>query len=451
MSSGHSTKQITDVAIKRMKPESYLSDAGQYVGLRVERGKKGRWSFVYRYRSPIDNKIKGYTFGSYPEMKLTEARQEFEKLRSRRDSGICLATERKKDRLDRKILESTRVEQEAVSEITVRTVVEFYLSDYIEDKNLPNGRVKAGARKPQGQREVRNLLLGSENQVLRRDGRDNSPMLLQLLGDIPMMSLGHKDVLSAILSVVERGANVSAGNMLREFTAAVDYSIGELLPDDFVNPCYQAKGVLSRRRIRLTSTRGSRVLNDTELRKLLLWLPGSLYTPTQKNVIRFTLMTGCRTGEVVGAEWRDVDLDNAVWFLRDTKTNTPRNVQLSSQAVSFLQHLRLNTGEYLFPSQKTGKPIQQKTLTEQAWHMRKKGRFLDIENWTPHDLRRSVRTGLARLGCPNEIGEAVLGHSKGGIEGVYNLHRYEAEARGWLQIWNDHLDMLLERVNQHND
>jgi integrase len=35
-----------------------------------------------------------------------------------------------------------------------------------------------------------------------------------------------------------------------------------------------------------------------------------------------------------------------------------------------------------------------------------------MDDWNPHDLRRTVRTGLSRLGCPTDIAEAVLGHSK---------------------------------------
>jgi integrase len=193
----------------------------------------------------------------------------------------------------------------------------------------------------------------------------------------------------------------------------------------------------------LTSQRGRRYLTDAELIKLLKWLPGSVFTPTQKNILRFTLWTGCRTGEVCQAEWRDVDLDKGTWHLRATKTDTERFVQLPTQAVAFLRQLQLTTGEYPFPSQKTGIPIQQKSLSEQAWHLRKTNRMVDLDHWVPHDLRRTVRTGLSRLKCRSEVAEAILGHSRKGIEGTYDLHDYEDECREWLQKWADHLDELL--------
>jgi integrase len=60
----------------------------------------------------------------------------------------------------------------------------------------------------------------------------------------------------------------------------------------------------------------------------------------------------------------------------------------------------------------------------------------------PHDLRRSVRTLLAKMGCPNDVAESVLGHMQGGIVGVYNRHTYDAERLDWLT----RLDVRLEQL-----
>lgn len=68
--------------------------------------------------------------------------------------------------------------------------------------------------------------------------------------------------------------------------------------------------------------------------------------------------------------------------------------------------------------------------------------MLDIPHWTPHDLRRTVRTGLPRLQYPNEVAEAVLGHTRGGVEGIYNLYKNDTKCRKWLQVWAGYLDTL---------
>jgi integrase len=52
--------------------------------------------------------------------------------------------------------------------------------------------------------------------------------------------------------------------------------------------------------------------------------------------------------------------------------------------------------------------------------------------WSVHDLRRTVATGLQRLGVRLEVTEAVLNHisgSCGGIAGVYQQHDWAAEKR----------------------
>ena len=57
--------------------------------------------------------------------------------------------------------------------------------------------------------------------------------------------------------------------------------------------------------------------------------------------------------------------------------------------------------------------------------------------WNVHDLRRTVATGLQRLGVRLEVTEAVLNHisgNRGGIAGVYQRHDWAAEKRGARQL-----------------
>jgi len=221
--------------------------------------------------------------------------------------------------------------------------------------------------------------------------------------------------------------------VLRELSAAFEYCLGiDKLSEKIANPALLAKRSLKQAKVPLTSKQGTRVLSDKEIIKLLHWLPGCAYTQTQKHVLRLTLWTGCRTGEICDALWDDIDLENAFFHIKESKTETERYVQLPQQSVDFLKQLKLVTGEYVFPSIRTKISIQQKSLTEQAWHMRRDDRMLDIAHWTPHDLRRTVRSGLSRIKCPPWVGEAIIGHSKKGIEGTYDLHQYEDDCKVWL-------------------
>lgn len=70
------------------------------------------------------------------------------------------------------------------------------------------------------------------------------------------------------------------------------------------------------------------------------------------------------------------------------------------------------------------------------------GLTLPVTGWTPHALRKTGRTLLALLGCPEEIAEAVLGHMPGGIVGTYNAYSYDTERRQWLTRLDSFLQSL---------
>ncbi|MBT3093530.1 MAG: tyrosine-type recombinase/integrase [Candidatus Thiodiazotropha sp. (ex Lucina pensylvanica)] len=429
MATLQNTKPLSSRTVEVMKPgDKIKADTGENTGLRVKCGATGVKTFFYRYTSPITSKLVQVKIGHFPETSLAEARLKLHELKQIRRQGRCPRTEAREQQQQEKEQDKTRVEP-VEKLFTVKNLVELYLTQYIEDRKSPNGRIIAGARKPKGQSETRRTLYGD---------------VIPKLGEMPANAVMRKAVVDMIMAIVQRGANVQAGNVLRELSAAYEFAIGlGHFSDEFANPAILAKSSLRQAKVKLTHQRGKRVLSDTELATLLKWLPGSDYTATQKNVLRFTLWTGCRTGEVCNAAWKDIDLEKQTFHIRESKTEVERHVQLPRQAVEFLTTLRLTTGDYLFPSQKTRLPIQQKQLTEQAWRMRQSKRMVDLPAWTPHDLRRSVRTGLSRLQCPNEVAEAVLGHSRRGIEGTYDLHGYEAECKHWLQEWADHLDSLI--------
>jgi integrase len=61
-----------------------------------------------------------------------------------------------------------------------------------------------------------------------------------------------------------------------------------------------------------------------------------------------------------------------------------------------------------------------------------------------HDLRRTLRTGLAELGITFEVAERVLNHAMPGLQAVYNHHNYLGEKRRALQLWAEHVLAIAE-------
>jgi integrase len=70
-----------------------------------------------------------------------------------------------------------------------------------------------------------------------------------------------------------------------------------------------------------------------------------------------------------------------------------------------------------------------------------------VKDWRLHDLRRTVATGLQRLGTRLEVTEAVLGHTSGsraGVVGIYQRHDWAEEKRAALDAWARHVVSLIE-------
>ena len=61
--------------------------------------------------------------------------------------------------------------------------------------------------------------------------------------------------------------------------------------------------------------------------------------------------------------------------------------------------------------------------------------YFGMKPWSPHDLRRTACTNLARVGVSDEVGEEVMNHIKPGVVGVYNKYRYDEEKKFALQKW----------------
>jgi integrase len=67
-----------------------------------------------------------------------------------------------------------------------------------------------------------------------------------------------------------------------------------------------------------------------------------------------------------------------------------------------------------------------------------------IPHWTLHDLRRTFRTGLSRLGTAPHIAELCIGHRQQGLHRIYDSHKFDAEKRHAFNAWAAHVLRIIE-------
>ena len=137
-----------------------------------------------------------------------------------------------------------------------------------------------------------------------------------------------------------------------------------------------------------------------------------------KLALRFVILTACRSGEVRGTTWNEVDLDRRVWRIPGArmKAGTEHRVPLADAALSVLEQAQaLDDGSgLLFPSPlKRGRSLSDMTLTKV---LRNTGL---ADRATVHGFRSTFRDWCADNGKEREIAEAALAHTVGGVEGAY--------------------------------
>lgn len=158
-------------------------------------------------------------------------------------------------------------------------------------------------------------------------------------------------------------------------------------------------------------------------------------------VTRLLILTGARREEITQLRWSEIDGDVVKLEGDRTKTGAPHIIPLSATAQALLNCLpRIGGSDFVFTTSGR-KPIS-------GWSRPK----IDLDDraavtdWRIHDLRRTVATGMQKLGITLQTVEAVLGHvsgSRGGIVGVYQRHDYAAEKRAALEAWGAHVAALV--------
>jgi len=163
--------------------------------------------------------------------------------------------------------------------------------------------------------------------------------------------------------------------------------------------------------------------------------------------LRFAVLTAARTGEVVGAEWREVDMGAAVWTVPASRMKGEREhrVPLPPAALEVLREVAERTGEQegaVF--QAAGKPLSNMALLMALRRMNAGGpgepaRWADAEGRpiTPHGCRSSFRDFAGECtDTPREIAEAALAHTVGNkVELAYRRGDALEKRRALMNAW----------------
>ena len=125
------------------------------------------------------------------------------------------------------------------------------------------------------------------------------------------------------------------------------------------------------------------------------------------DIIRLLLLTGCRHGEILKLQWREVGED--VLELADSKTG-PRTVFLSPKAKAVIERQPRSDSPWVFPSSRNGERHRSEGAVGDFWRVaRKQAGFGEVRL---HDLRHSVASQAVLEGVPLPVVARILGHKQ---------------------------------------
>jgi integrase len=403
---------FTDTMIRKLKAEDkkYIRSEGNGFTVRVMPSGVKTWLYVYA----IDGKRRELNLGSYPDVTLEAARIKFETAKKKVKNGIDPMAEKE------------QVAEERRNALTVAKLI----TEYIEKHAKPNKRGWA-----------------EDERILNKDA-------LVAWGKRKAQDIKKRDVVLLLESIIERGSPASANNnfkiIRKMFRFAVQRDIIEHSPcDGVVMPA--------------PLNRGSRVLSENEIMTLWNNLEVCHISDEIRNALKLTLLTGQRSGEVIGMHTDE--LDGKWWTIpaERSKNKKAHRVFLTDTAINLIGELevldkktkKMKPKGYLFPCPHT-KKIQGIAVNALAHVVRrnmaipvlvngkpvfdKEGKpvtenMLGVADFTPHDLRRTAATFMSQLGFMDEVIDAVLNHTKQGIIRTYNLNRYDKEKQMALEAW----------------
>ena len=379
-------RALTAASVDRIKPpasgQAEYFDKG-FPGLALRISYGGGKSFVFFYR--IGGKLRRMTLGTYPAISLAQARQAW------RDARQDVAAGR----------DPAQVRKREVMGTNFKSVADEWL-DRDQSKNKTAKLVR---------------------HIVERD-------LVPVWGHRAVTDITRRDVRDLIDSIADRGAPIGARRVHAYVHRFFRWCVGRDIIE--ANPAADMPKPGS-------ETKRDRVLSDEEL--ISVWnAAGDIGWP-YGDAIRLLILTGARREEIGQLRWSEIKGDGVTLEGARTKNGAPQTIPLSLAATTVLQRVpRIADSKQVFA------PNGRTAVSSWSRAKAKLDELSGVSDWRIHDLRRTVATGLQRLGVNLQTIEAVLGHTSGsrsGVVGVYQRHSFDAEKRAALEAWGANVAALV--------
>ena len=353
----------------------------------------------WRMRYWQASKEKSLSIGVFPKVTLSNARKKREELRKQLEADLDPSAERKAANLRKKLTAENSFK--AVAMEWYNKQLHTWVPHHAEDvkRRLESNIFPVLGKRPIGQIEAPELLQAIRS-IETRGSYDLAHRVLQVCGQVFRYGIATGRC-TRNLSADLRGALTPH---VKQHQAAVR---AEELPD------------------LLRAIAKYDEIGDKQTRLALQLLA----------------QTFVRTNELIGAEWVEFDLDNALWVIPAArmKMKAEHVVPLTKQALALLAEIKkLASGSrFVFPGRNRDKPISNNTMLFALYRMGYRGKM------TGHGFRAVASTILNEAGFQPDVIERQLAHcERNQVRGAYNRAEYLPERKRMMQHWANYLDLV---------
>jgi integrase len=442
---GQKMKQFSDRYISSLKPRDKKYTVRENRGFAIQILPSGSKTFMYIFEL---NKQKGYFhLGTYPSTSLADARIAYNDAFNLVKRGIDPRDE-KKTAAEEKEKTATAAAREAEALIAATTHLEKYTFDTLVKDGVPENFAPTTVEQLAG---VWFVKYSKENHSERWQGSAISCIKVHILPNIGQMEITavrHKHAVSFIEKIATTVPG-SARNTMKFARQMFKYACRQEWAE--IQPFIEITEAVPK----IAQKPDERHLDDEEIVKAWDEINKASSCHEIKRALKLILVTAQRPGEV--AQMHRDQVKGRWWTIPSEvagKNEREHRVYLTDTALELIG----NGKSFIFSSDKgkrghlsensLSQAINRGYLSDEVIKVvgnrkikARKEPYFGMKPWSPHDLRRTARTNMARVGVLDEVGEEVVNHIKPGVVGVYNKYRYDKEKKDALLKWEE---LLLE-------
>lgn len=391
--------KLTNVQIKQAKPDikPYKLSDGKGLYLLVNPNGSKWWRYKYRF----SGKEKLKSIGVYPDISLSEAREECSRVRKLLQGGEDPVEKEKQIKQERKLKEGQTFE------LVAR---EWHTKRY-------NGWTS---------RHADNILTRLEADVF------------PVIGKKPISSLTPPIVLNCIQKIEDRGAHEMARRAMQMCSQILRYGVatGRIERDVTTD----LRGALKHFK------RGHyNAITANELPEFLKLMAENKPRLFRQTIIatKLLMLTFVRTSELIEAKWSEIDFEKEEWVIpaERMKMGIAHVVPLSQQVIVLFkeQYEKSHKSEYVFPSiPRPKKPMSNGTILGALKRLGYKGKM------TGHGFRSlALSTLKEKLNYRHEIADRQLAHVPSNrVDAAYDRAQFLSQRKIMMQDWANYIDSL---------